>query len=146
MLNGEFGYADSYSSKNYPFFKNFYAGGVNSVRGYDNGSIGPRDIDPITGNEFSVGGTTRMIGNAELFSPIPFIKNSSQFRLSAFFDAGSISGVGESTLSDNLRYAVGVGISWVSPFGPLKLMYAAPLNEQAGDNTQPLQFQFGQQF
>jgi len=87
-----------------------------------------------------------MIGNAELFSPIPFIKNSSQFRLSAFFDAGSISGVGESTLSDNLRYAVGVGISWVSPFGPLKLMYAAPLNEQAGDNTQPLQFQFGQQF
>ena len=74
------------------------------------------------------------------------LKNSKQVRLSAFFDAGSISGVGDTTLSDNFRYSVGAGISWVSPFGPLKLMYAAPLNEKTGDNTQALQFQFGQQF
>lgn len=146
MVNGELGYADTYGGKPYPFFKNFFAGGVNSVRGYNNGSIGPRDTDPSTGNDFSIGGTRRVIGNAELFAPVPLIKNSSQFRLSAFFDAGSISGVGNTTLSDNFRYSVGAGISWVSPFGPLKLMYAAPLNEKTGDNTQALQFQFGQQF
>jgi outer membrane protein insertion porin family len=146
MLNGELGYADTYGNKEYPFFKNFFAGGVNSVRGYDNGSIGPRDIDPSTGNDFSIGGTRRVVGNAELFAPVPLIKNSSQFRLSAFMDAGSIAGVGDSTLSDNFRYSVGLGVSWVSPFGPLKLMFAKPLNEKEGDNTQALQFQFGQQF
>ena len=146
MLNGELGYADNYGGKAYPFFKNFYAGGVGSIRGYDNGTVGPRDTDPATGNDFSVGGTRRIVGNAELFIPVPFIKNSSQFRLSAFADGGNVYGGDESLSLGELRYSAGVGISWFSPFGPLKLVLAKPLNKKPGDITQTLQFQLGQQF
>jgi outer membrane protein insertion porin family len=146
MLNGEIGYADSYGSKNFPFFKNYFMGGVNSVRGYDNGSLGPRDIDPISGLDFAVGGTKRLLGNAELFFPIPGIKDSKQFRLSAFVDGGNVWGSDSSYSLGDLRYSTGVGISWLSPFGPLKLVYAKPLNSKSTDNTQSLQFQLGQQF
>jgi len=141
MLNGEFGYADSYGNKEYPFFKNFYVGGVNSVRGFDNGAIGPRDT-----NRFTIGGTTRIVGNAEVFAPVPLIKNSSQFRLSAFVDTGSVYANNQSISLDELRYSTGVGISWFSPFGPLKLVFAKALNKKVGDQTQTMQFQLGSQF
>ncbi|MES2636514.1 MAG: outer membrane protein assembly factor BamA [Pseudomonadota bacterium] len=146
MLNGELGYAEAYGGKAYPFFKNFYVGGVNSVRGFDNGAIGPRDFDPTTGQDFAVGGTRRVVGNAEVFIPVPLLKNSSQFRLSAFVDAGNVYADNESLSLGELRYSTGVGISWFSPFGPLKLVLAKPLNAQDGDRTQTLQFQLGQQF
>jgi outer membrane protein insertion porin family len=144
MLNGDIGYADTYGNKKYPFFKNFYAGGVNSVRGFDNGAIGPRDTDPVTKEDFAVGGRTRFVGNAEVFTPVPLIKNSSQFRLSAFIDTGSVY-TGGINLGD-LRYSTGVGVSWFSPFGPLKLVYAKALNAKPGDQTQNVQFQLGSQF
>lgn len=146
MLNGEIGYAESYGSKDYPFFKNFYMGGVNSVRGYDNGSLGPRDVDSVTGQEYSLGGTKRLLGNAELYLPIPGLKDSKQFRLSAFVDAGNVFGKDDSYDFGELRYSTGMGISWLSPFGPLKLVYAKPLNDKEGDKTQSIQFQLGQQF
>lgn len=146
MLNGEIGYADSYGNKNYPFFKNFFMGGVNSVRGFENGALGPRAIDPVSGRDFSLGGTKRLLGNAELYLPIPGLKESKQFRLSAFFDAGNAFGKDESFGLDRLRYSTGLGLTWVSPFGPLKLVYAQPLNEEKGDRTQTIQFQMGQQF
>lgn len=154
MLNGELGYGNSYGSNDFPFFKNFYAGGVNSVRGYETSAIGPRDIDSSTGDDYAVGGTKRVVANAELFFPVPFIKDSKQFRLSAFLDAGSVWGETGSTsiegncdgASDCLRYSTGVGVSWYSPFGPIKLVLAKPLNEQEGDKTEVLQFQLGSQF
>jgi outer membrane protein insertion porin family len=146
MLNGELGYADSYGNNKFPFFKNFFAGGVNSVRGFENGTLGPRDIDPASGNDFSVGGTTRVVGNAEVFVPVPLIKDSKSFRISAFFDIGRVFGDEESINFGDLRYSTGVGVSWFSPFGPLKLVLAKPINEEEGDRTQTLQFQFGQQF
>jgi outer membrane protein insertion porin family len=145
MLNGELGYADSYGNEDYPFFKNFYVGGVNSVRGFESGSIGPRDVD-INGEDYATGGTTRIVGNAEIFAPVPFIKNSSQFRLSAFVDAGSVYANNQSINLGELRYSTGVGVSWFSPFGPLKLVFAKALNEEDGDKTETLQFQLGSQF
>lgn len=146
MLNGELGYADTYGGKKYPFFKNYYLGGVNSLRGFQNGSLGPRDIDPTTGNQFSVGGTKRVLGNVELFMPVPLLKDSKQFRLSAFLDGGGVYAESESINADALRFSAGVGVTWVSPFGPLKLILAQPLNDKKGDDTQVLQFQLGQQF
>jgi outer membrane protein insertion porin family len=146
MLNGEIGYAESYGNKNYPFFKNFFMGGVNSVRGYANGSLGPRGLDPTTGVSFAVGGTKRLLGNAELFMPIPGLKDSKQFRLSAFVDAGNVYGSDSSYSLSELRYSTGAGISWFSPFGPLKLVYAKALNSKVGDNTETIQFQLGSQF
>jgi outer membrane protein insertion porin family len=146
MLNGEIGYAESYGNKSYPFFKNFFMGGVNSVRGYANGSLGPRDTDPTTGVSFAVGGTKRLLGNAELFMPIPGLKDSKQFRLSAFVDAGNVYSTNSSYSLSELRYSTGAGISWYSPFGPLKLVYAKALNSKVGDNTETIQFQLGSQF
>jgi outer membrane protein insertion porin family len=155
MLNGELGYAGSYGSNDFPFFKNFYAGGVGSVRGFETSSLGQRDIDAATGNDYSVGGTRRVVANAELSFPVPFLKDTKQWRLSAFLDAGTVWG-GETssgfvdgcdnTASDCLRYSTGVGVSWYSPFGPIKVVLAKPLNEQTGDRTETLQFQMGSQF
>ena len=145
MLNGEIGYADSYGNKNYPFFKNYFLGGVNSVRGYDNGSLGPKGVDS-SGNDYSLGGTKRLLGNAELFLPVPGLKDSKQFRLSAFVDGGNVWASGSSYNLGDLRYSTGLGISWLSPFGPLKLIYAKPLNSKSTDTTQSIQFQLGSQF
>lgn len=146
MLNGEIGYADTYDNGNYPFFKNYYMGGVNSVRGYQNATLGPKAIDSISGRQYSIGGTKRLLGNAELFFPVPGLKNSSQFRMSAFVDAGNVFGSNESYSLGDLRYSAGIGASWISPFGPLKVVYAKALNSESGDDTQTIQFQMGQQF
>jgi outer membrane protein insertion porin family len=144
MLNGEIGYADSYGNKQYPFFKNFFMGGVNSVRGYDNGALGPKES--FNGFNYSIGGTKRLLGNAELFFPVPGLKDNKQFRLSAFLDAGNVYASNTSYSVADLRYSTGVGVSWYSPFGPLKLVFAKPLNSEVGDRTQVIQFQLGQTF
>lgn len=146
LLNGEIGYGDTYGDRDFPFFKNYFIGGVNSVRGYEQSAIGPRDFDPFSGDDFAVGGTKRLLGNAEVFFPVPGVKDSSQFRLSTFFDAGSVYGSEESIALDELRYSAGVGVSWFSPFGPIKLVLAKALNPDEDDRTETLQFQFGSQF
>jgi len=155
MLNGELGYAGNYGGGIYPFYKNFYVGGVNSVRGFDTSSMGPTAIEPTTGASYSLGGTRRVVGNAELFFPVPMMRDNKQLRLSAFLDAGTVwGGAAASDLatgscsgaSDCMRYSTGVGISWYSPFGPIKLVLAKPLNEKTNDKTQMLQFQMGSQF
>jgi outer membrane protein insertion porin family len=146
LLNGELGYADSYGNQDFPFFKNYFLGGVNNVRGYDNGTIGPKEINPSDGDLFAVGGTGKVLGNVELFFPVPGIKDSKQFRLSTFFDAGAIYADSAADESEDFRYSAGLGVSWISPFGPLKLVLAKALNPQDDDETQIVQFQFGQQF
>lgn len=146
MLNGEIGYAASYGGKNFPFFKNFFSGGVNSVRGYNVASLGPRDIDPTRGRDFAVGGQKLLVGNAELFFPVPGVTDSKQFRMSAFVDGGNVFSQEQSYDVGDLRYSAGLGLSWFSPFGPLKLVFAKALNPQPTDDLQVLQFQFGQQF
>ena len=89
-LNGEFGYADGYSNRSLPFFKNFYAGGIGSVRGFDNGSLGPRDAT----NE-SIGGNRRVVGGAELLFPMPGMGQDKSLRIGAFIDFGQVWGTGE---------------------------------------------------
>jgi outer membrane protein insertion porin family len=154
MLNGEVGYGNSYGNGQFPFFKNYFVGGVSTVRGYQTSSIGPRELD-TNGQDYSVGGTKKVVGNAEVLVPMPFIKDSKQFRLSAFLDAGSAWGNESSSdlapdscsgMSDCMRYSTGVGVSWYSPFGPIRVYLAKPLNEKTGDQTQFFQFQMGSQF
>jgi outer membrane protein insertion porin family len=150
MLNGQFGYANSYGGKEFPFFKNFYLGGVNTVRGYRQGSIGPNCIQGgegcLTPTNLFLGGNKQVLANVELFMPVPFVKNNNQFRLSAFIDAGNVYGHDESINLSTIRYSAGMGVLWVSPFGPLKLVYAVPFNNQSTDRTESFQFQMGQQF
>ena len=139
MLRADLGYAEGTSGKPLPFYKAFYAGGVGSVRGYESGSLGPRDI---YGN--SLGGKRKIVGNAELFYPI--LKGERSVRLSGFFDAGQIYVNGFQPEFENFRFSSGVGLAWNSPIGPLKFSYAFPLNSIDADRIQKFQFQVGTVF
>ena len=147
MLNAEAGIGDGLSGKPLPFFKNFYAGGTSSVRGFENGTLGPKDA-----NEDALGGDTRMIANAELFFPLPGLKDDQSLRMSAFIDAGAAfgprdqNGLYEKFAFDDLRYSAGVAILWVSPLGPLKFSLAQPIVKKDGDKTEVFQFTLGSTF
>ncbi|MEO1896462.1 MAG: outer membrane protein assembly factor BamA [Cycloclasticus sp.] len=136
-LNGDIGYGDSYGdAEQLPFFENYYAGGKGSVRGFIDNTLGPRDAfnDPI-------GGSVKLVGNAEFVFPVPFMPESKTVRLSTFLDAGNV--YDDEIDLGELRYSVGVSAKWLSPFGALSFSLAAPLNEQEKDETQAFQFSFG---
>ncbi|GAC1411160.1 MAG: outer membrane protein assembly factor BamA [Burkholderiaceae bacterium] len=142
-LNGELDYGRGLNSKPYPIFKNFYAGGIGSVRGYDTSSLG--DVkDPLTGD--SLGGSKRIFGNVELQFPFPGQGNDRSLRWFTFADGGNVFAERQKMQAKDLRFSVGVGISWISPVGPLKLSYGKPLNLKAGDKPQTFQFQLGTGF
>jgi outer membrane protein insertion porin family len=147
MLNGEVGYARGLNDKPLPFFKNFYAGGVNSVRGYTAGTLGPKDT-----NGDAIGGDTRFVANAELYFPVPGLKDDKSLRMSVFGDTGATFGPYDefgryaSFAFGDLRYSIGVAALWVSPMGPLKFSVAQPLNTKPGDKTEVFQFTFGNTF
>jgi outer membrane protein insertion porin family len=142
MLKGEVGYGDGYNGKDLPFFKNFFAGGNTSVRGYNISSLGPRDA-----TNRALGGNKRGVGSVEVLFPMPGMRNDRTVRLSVFLDGGSVWGPdGERPQQEGLRYSAGVAVMWISPMGPLKVSAAQPLNDKPGDSIQRFQFQFGQQF
>ncbi|MCU0502047.1 MAG: outer membrane protein assembly factor BamA [Anaerolineae bacterium] len=153
MLNAEFGLGGGLSDKPLPFFKNFYAGGTSSVRGFKAGTLGPKDI---YGD--ALGGDTRLVGNVELFFPLPGLKDDQSLRMSAFIDAGAVwgpsdgnplnpyNGLYENFAFEDLRYSAGVAVLWVSPLGPLKFSLAQPIVEKDGDETEVFQFTLGNVF
>ena len=142
MLRGDIGYADGYGGLPLPFFKSFYAGGVGSVRGFQQSSLGPQDI---YGN--ATGGKRKIVANAELFFPI--LNKDKSVRGSVFADAGQIYIDGKSLPGteqfdlQGFRYSAGIGLAWNSPVGPLKFSYALPLNDKPLDKIQRFQFQVG---
>ena len=142
MLRGDVGIGDGMSGKPLPFFKNYYAGGVTSVRGYNTSSLGPRDP---TDNSI-LGGNRRIVGNAELLFPMPGSGTDRSVRLGAFVDGGQVFAVGEKIALSDLRYAAGLSLAWNSPVGPLRFSVAKPLNAKPDDNIQRLQFTLGQVF
>ena len=142
LLNGKLGYGDGYDGRALPFFKNFFAGGNRTVRGYRISSLGPRD------NSFrALGGNKLVVGSAEILFPMPGLTNDRSIRLGTFLDAGTVFGPGGLfPESEGLRYSAGFSVSWISPMGPLKVSLAKAINKKKGDRLQPFQFIFGQQF
>ena len=141
VMSGDIGYADGYSGTPVPFFKNFYAGGPGTVRGYRPLSLGPQDT---VGN--ALGGTKKLGGTAELRFPMPGAANDRSLRLGAFIDAGQVYAQSEKITLSDLRYSAGLAVSWNSPFGPLKFSFAQALNAKSQDHKQRLQFTFGTGF
>ncbi len=146
MLNGEVGVANGYGARGLPFFKNFYAGGIGSVRGYENASLGPVEIDPTTNTEVRLGGNKRFVGNAEFFLPMPGLGLDKSMRISAFVDAGQVWAAGDKLSFGSLRYSAGLALTWSSPLGPLKFSIANPIKKKPDDKVQRLQFQMGTVF
>jgi len=139
MARADLGYGNGLSGKPLPFFKAFFAGGSDSVRGYDTASLGPQDQ---FGN--ALGGRRKIVGNLEAFYPI--LKGEKGVRGSVFLDAGQIYANGQQSQFESFRYSAGVGVAWSSPIGPLKFSYAIPLNAREGDRQQRFQFQAGAAF
>lgn len=147
-FNGEVGWGTAMGDRPYPVFKNFTGGGLGSVRGFQQGSLGPQDV-----NGTFVGGNRKLNLNGEILSPFPGAGNDRTLRLYAFLDVGSVSGDlptnADPTVNENansLRASTGVGISWISPMGPLRLAFAKPIKKFDGDKIQNMQFQIGTTF
>ncbi len=148
-LNGQVDYGKGIGNDPYPIFKNYYAGGIGSVRGFSAGSLnvgGNRDSS--TSYRLPVGGSARLIANAEIQLPFPGTGIDRSLRWFTFFDAGQVWNPqeGENIKFSDLRYSTGIGLSWISPIGPLKLSLGYPLNAKQGDYVQRFQFQLGTGF
>ena len=137
-LNGELGWGLGLGDKPYPIFKNFFGGGLGSVRTFEQGSLGVVDVT----NNY-IGGNRRLNVNAELYVPVPGGGNDKSVRLFGFMDVGNVWGETEKITAQSLRASTGIGLSWISPVGPLKLSWGVPLRSQPSDRIQRFQFQIG---
>ncbi|MHB1237542.1 MAG: BamA/TamA family outer membrane protein, partial [Gallionella sp.] len=141
MLNGEAGVAGGILGGQLPFFKNFYAGGPGSVRGYQVNSLGPRDNTDLV-----LGGPRRVLTSMEVMTPFPGTAKDQSVRISGFIDGGAVYGPSDMPGATGMRYSTGVAITWISPVGPLKFSYAIPIHSQPVDLTQRFQFTLGSMF
>ena len=140
-VNAELGLGKGLGGKPYPVFKNFYGGGLGTVRAFEQGSLGV--VDP-TGAY--IGGAKRFNANTELYFPVPGTGNDKTLRIFAFADTGNVWREDEKVTGSSLRASAGLGLSWISPVGPLKLSWGSPLRVQRNDRIQKFQFQIGTAF
>ncbi|MHB8533865.1 MAG: outer membrane protein assembly factor BamA [Sulfuricaulis sp.] len=139
---GELDYGSGYGGTgSLPFYKNFFAGGSSTVRGYRSSSLGPRDVLPPND---PIGGNRRVLGSMELLFPLPgSSRDNKSMRLGLFVDGGMVYGEGEKLDPKQLRYSTGLAFNWYSPVGPLSFSFAKPLNSKPGDNVEAFQFTLG---
>jgi outer membrane protein insertion porin family len=142
-MRGEIGYGDGYGdTEKLPFFKNYFGGGVKTVRGYKDYSLGPRDSldDPL-------GGNMKLFGSMEVVFPDPLGLAPDTVRMGAFVDVGNVYDTDDDSVDiGELRYSTGLSLKWLSPMGPLGFVLALPLNEEGDDETENFQFTFGTAF
>ena len=141
-FNGDVGLGKGLSGRPFPLFKNFFGGGLGSVRGFEQGSLGERDSVTNAG----LGGAKKFNASFELQAPFPGAGNDRTLRMYAFFDLGNVFGESQPVRFNELRSSAGVGISWISPVGPLRLAFARPIRKFTGDKLQSVQFQIGTAF
>ncbi len=140
-FNGELGWGKGLNGQPFSIFKNYYSGGLGSVRGFRQGSLGPRDSAGL-----SIGGPKKLTLNAELVTPFPGAGNDRTLRMFGFFDVGNVFAENEQYRFNDLRASTGFGVSWISPLGPLRLALAYPVRKREGDKVERLQFQIGTSF
>ena len=142
-FNSEVGYGQAYGNNPFPITKNYYVGGIGSVRGYSPGSLGPQYYNVNTYQNQPTGGQSKIVLNGEYTFPIPGSGVDKTLRLFTFVDGGNAFG---ENINLVLNYAYGLGISWISPLGPLKFSYGIPYHPYPTANVQRLQFQVGTAF
>ncbi len=145
--------------QDFPFWQNFYAGGVRDVRGFQDNTLGPRIcIDGSTPDKSGncsggyyaqpIGGAFKVLGTAELYIPIPGLKDVNTARVSWFVDVGNAYKDYKNFSASTLRASTGVSLHWQAPIGPLIISFAMPFRTQADDGhyEERIQFTFGSQF
>jgi outer membrane protein insertion porin family len=146
-LNTDLGWGQGLQGQPYPLFKNFFVGGLGSVRGFEQSTLGPtRDTTSTNLVPIYLGGAKKLVFNAEFITPFPGAGNDRTLRLFGFTDVGRAFGENEVISVDALRASAGVGLSWISPMGPLRFSWATPIRKLTGDKIQRLQFQIGTSF
>lgn len=156
-LTGEIGYGDGYSdTEKLPFFENFFAGGVQSVRGYRDNTLGPKSTVfgdslnsdlPLTSRPGDpVGGALKTTGSVELVFPTPFAKVGNAARLALFWDFGNVFRDFDSFEAREFRHSTGIALKWQAPVGPIIINFAHPFNDDEFDDTERIQFAFGNTF
>lgn len=140
-LNYKAGVAKGYGDEDLPFFRRYYGGGQDSVRGFKFNSLGDEYSDGR-----SIGGEVEFAASAAVIIPVPFIKDSQNMRLSAFVDVGSIYRTTSDVNLDDIRISTGVGFNWITVLGPIGLTYAVPLREKSTDETDSFNFNLGSNF
>ncbi|MFD0737755.1 outer membrane protein assembly factor BamA [Lysobacter koreensis] len=146
-------YARTLTADGLPFFENFYAGGVRSVRGFTDNTLGPRAA-PVAGSTFTqpIGGSFKTTGSLEMF--FPTLLDTPAARVSAFLDFGNVYDGVDNFDAGELRVSTGLSLMWRSPMGPISISYAFPLKKEdgnpatgfRGDEIERLQFTFGGSF
>ena len=146
-FRGEYDFGNGYANtQDLPFYKNFYAGGSSTVRGFSAESLGPKDLGGPNPT-LPIGGNRRILANAEFLFPVPGTTHESKsMRLSLLADAGMVYGPNDALDLGQMRYSAGIAFNWYSPVGPLSLSFGVPLNKKPGDNTQAVQFTLGTAF
>ncbi len=154
-FNTELGLGLGSNGKDFPLFKNFSGGGLGSVRGFEQGSFGGRSntLDSNgqeTDNFINLGGDRKVQFNAEFITPFPGAGNDRTLRLFGFYDLGTVlgddNGIHQKFSTEEFRSSVGIGLSWISPVGPLRFAWAKPILKKDGDRLQTFQFQIGTSF
>ena len=143
-LNGELGWGKGLGGRPFPVFKNSYSGGLGSVRGFQQSSLGPRE--GVTPNDVAVGGPKKLTLNAEVIAPFPGTGNDRTLRMFGFVDVGNVFKENAPYNVNDLRASYGLGVSWISPLGPLRFAVANPLRKKPGDRIERFQFQIGTSF
>ncbi len=157
-LRTDLGYGGTFgSTSTFPFYKNFFAGGLGSVRGFKRNSLGPqstpssndpfRQIDPI-------GGNVLVEGTAEILFPLPFVEDQRSMKSAFFFDMGNVynsdcqefSSICADLDFGDLRYAAGLSVTWITGFAPITFSLSVPINDKPGDDTEAFQFELGRTF
>ncbi len=138
-------YVKTVTATGLPFYENFYAGGTNSVRGFEDNTLGPRsEANNSYYNGQPLGGSVKTVGSVEAYFPRLF--DSPSARISAFVDFGNVYDGSKNFKANELRVSTGVALLWRAPVGPISISYAFPLKKEDGDEIERLQFTFGGQF
>jgi outer membrane protein insertion porin family len=164
------------STDRLPFYEHFFSGGFGSVRGFENSTLGPRStapfqIDPRTGDPVlddngnpvqfrfnrrpePFGGNLLVEAGMELIFPLPFVDDNRQFRPAIFLDAGNVFQTQCPSVAlncfdyslDDMRYSVGVGMTWLTGLGPMTFSFSKPFQTQPFDEEERFQFELGRTF
>ncbi len=167
----ELGYGDSYDdTRGLPFFRNFSAGGVGSIRGYSRSSLGPKGVEIKDGQYVegdTLGGNLLTEASVEFFFPLPFIEDQRSVRAALFLDAGNAFTTECIELDDNIpvtsvkkdkpsckegfvaeevRFGTGLSVTWITAIAPLTFTFGRALNPEKDDDTEGFEFSLGQVF